>query len=353
MILKENMALKKIIILTGIAFGIYLVFRFLLPLVLPFVVAGIVSVIYYPLLRKIYTNNRFLIGKRKKWFLVFSVVFLYLLLFLIIGSLCCYLLGQGQSIILNFPFYQAKVMCLIKDCCCQMDIFFHVEKGVCFTYVEGMMDNMWSESATGMLPRFTSVSVKAAGKIFHVIFCMIVTVMATFFMVQDYDAIRAKMLASEVGRKMCDVVAKCKETLKAYLKAQGVIMLLDGTLCTIAFLLAKQPYAVMLGVLTAIVDALPVLGAGLILIPYALFLLLLGEAGKAAIIFLAYLGCIFVRQLTEPRMIGRKAGIKPLYTIVGMYVGFKLFGVAGFLLGPVGMLIGKEIYTFFLAKIKE
>lgn len=353
MTLKENATLKKIMIMIGIAFGIYLAFRFLLPLVLPFVVAGIVSVIYYPFLRKLYMNNRFLTGKRKKWFLVFSVVFLYLLIFLIIGSLCCYLFGQGQSIIHNLPYYQAELMHLIEECCCRMDIFLRVEKGVCFTYIEGMMDNMWSEPATGMLPKFTSVSVKAAGKIFHIIFCVIVTVMATFFMVQDYDEIRTKMLASEAGRKMCDVVAKCKETLKAYLKAQGVIMLLDGTLCTIAFLLTKQPYAVVLGVLTAIVDALPVLGAGLILIPYALFFLLLGQVGKAAIIFLAYLGCIFVRQMTEPRIVGKKAGMKPLYTIIGMYAGFKLFGVLGFLLGPVGIMIGTEIYAFFLAKIKE
>lgn len=353
MTLKEIPMLKKILMAIGIALSIYLAFRFLLPLVFPFVVAGIVSVIYYPFLRKLYINNRFLIGRRKKWFLVFAVLLLYLLIFLIIGSLCCYLFGQMQRIILNFPFYQEKIMRLIEECCCRMDIFLHVEQGVSFTYIEGVLNGMWSEDASGMLPKFTTVSMKAAGRIFHFVFCMIITVMATFFMVQEYDGIREKMLKTETGRKMCEVITKCKATLKAYVKAQGVIMLLDGTLCTLAFLLIKQPYAVVLGVLTAIVDALPILGAGLILITYAIVLLFLGQMGKAAIIFLSYLGCIFIRQMTEPRMIGGKAGMKPLYTIIGMYAGFKLFGVLGFLLGPVGMLIGKEIYTFFLAKIGE
>ncbi len=163
-------------------------------------------------------------------------------------------------------------------------------------------------------------------------------------MIQEYDEIRAFLLASEIGKNVCRMVQKCKETLKAYVKAQGFIMLLDGIVCTLAFWLIEQPYFLILGPVVAVVDALPVFGAGLILLPYTLFLLLGKKPVAALVLVLAYVACVLIRQVTEPRMIGNKVGIKPLYTIASMYIGFKLFGVFGFLLGPVGLLIVKEAY---------
>lgn len=342
-----NKKMKNIIVVIILAIGIYLVFRYILPLGVPFIIAGVVSVLYYPFLRKLGKHIGLWNGKGKKWFLVFAVILLYFLLFLLVGLLGGYLLGQGQSILLNFPFYQAKIVYLIKSCCCEVDELLHVTDGVSFSYMESLVNNVKSESLSGMLPRFTSYSVQMAGKAFQVLFCLIITVIATFFMIQDYDGIRSKMLESEMGRSVCRVIGKCKDTLKAYVKAQGFIMLLDGVLCTGAFLLVKQPYALVLGPLAAVVDALPVFGVGLILLPAVVIFLVKKEFFSAVVMLLAYLGCLLIRQLTEPRMIGGEVGIKPLYTIISMYAGFKLFGVYGFLLGPVGMLVGKEIYGIY------
>lgn len=344
---------KKIIVLASLAVGIYLVFRYLLPLVLPLIIAAIVSILYYPFLRKICKKTGMWTGKKKKWILVFAVVLFYVVIFLLIGLLGGYLLGQGQSIILNFPFYEAKLVYLLKCCCCQVDGILHVEDGASFAYMEGLIANLRSDSMSQVLPKVTSYSVQMLEKIFGILFSVIITVIATFFMIQDYDGIREKMLQSEIGRNICRMITKCKDTLKAYVKAQGLIMVFDGTLCTLAFLMIGQPYFLVLGPLTAIVDALPVLGAGLILLPYAVILLLTKKIGKACILLVAYVGCLLIRQITEPKMVGGQIGLRPLYTIASMYIGFQLFGVYGFLLGPVGVLIGKELYTFFLAKQNE
>ena len=50
-----------------------------------------------------------------------------------------------------------------------------------------------------------------------------------------------------------------------------------------------------------------------------------------------------IRQITEPKMIGKQIGLRPIYTIMSMYIGFRLFGVAGFLLGPIGVLIVRQV----------
>lgn len=351
---------KRVLLLCGLVLTIYLCFRFLLPLVLPFVFAAVVSVLYYPPLRKVYHciftgeteredgayeeggENHF--GCEKKWFLVLAVGLFYtVVLFLVIfflGFFC----KQGRGIMLNFPFYQAKCMSVLWECCCQIDGMLHIKEGECYTYIITLINTGLSDSANSILPKVTGYSMQLAGQMFSILFGIIITVIATFFMIQEYDGIRASLLRSEMGRNVCRMVQKCKETLKAYVKAQGLILLLDGGVCTFAFWLARQPYFFVFGILVAVVDALPVLGAGLLLLPYTLFLLLKGEIWHAVILLLAYFACLLIRQLIEPKIIGKKTGIKPLYTIAGMYIGFRLFGIFGFLLGPVGMLIVKEVY---------
>lgn len=341
---------KKVLVCIALALGIYLAFRFLLPLVLPFVVAGIVSVLYYPFLRRNFKHLESWNGRKKKCILVFSVTILYLVILLLVFFVGSYLVSQGQSFLLNFPFYQAKAIYLVKSCCCQVDALLHMQDGVSFAYIEDMAGTIWMDPIGGMLPKVTSYSVQMARRLFRLIFEILITVIATFFMIQDYEQIREKMLQTEVGRNVCGVIGKCKETLKTYIQAQGFIMVLDGILCTLAFWVIGQPYFVVLGPLVALVDALPVLGAGLILIPYVIVLLLMQQFGKAGILFLAYLGCLLIRQITEPKMIGSKIGMRPLHTILSMYVGFRLFGIPGFLLGPVGILIGKELYKAYCAR---
>ncbi|MBQ4058546.1 MAG: AI-2E family transporter [Lachnospiraceae bacterium] len=336
--------MKKLILVILIFIGIYLSFRFLLPLLLPFVIAGIVSVIYYPFLRRIYKNSDIWVSKNKKWILVLSVVLLYVVLLLSVGAICYYLMGQCQSIWLNFPFYQARVLGVVRDCCEYTDSFLRLDNGESYAYVENMIDSVEISSLTGIIPKVTSYSMQAAGMILGVVFEVVITVMATFFMIQDYEQIRSKMLETEWGKGVCRMIAKCKSTLKTYLQAQGLIMLLDGAWCTLVFFLVKQPYFLVLGPLVGLIDALPVLGAGAILIPCAIYWMIVGEIGKAFAILIAYVGCIVIRQTTEPKMIGNEMGIRPLFTLVSMYVGFQLFGVIGFLLGPVGVLIGQEIY---------
>lgn len=358
--IEAGRAWKKILLLAGVVFAVYLVFRFLLPIVLPFVLSAIVSVLYYPVLRKLYNKlfrelpqepDTFCTEKTdlkrmrsKRWFFIFFVGLFYAVVLFLAVLLLGYFCRQGKSIVLNIPFYQAKCMAFVQNCCCQLDAVFHIKDGASYTYIMTLVGDNWSDSVNVILPKVTGYSVQFIEQAFSVLFGIMVTIIATFFMIQEYDGIREFLLRSEIGRNVCRMVHKCKETLKAYVKAQGFIMLMDGIVCTFAFWLIKQPYFLVAGFVVAVVDALPVFGAGLILIPYA-FVLMLGKKYAAGLmLLLAYMACVLIRQVTEPKMIGNEVGIKPLYTIASMYVGFRLFGVYGFLLGPVGLLIVKEVY---------
>ncbi len=94
-------------------------------------------------------------------------------------------------------------------------------------------------------------------------------------------------------------------------------------------------YAFLLSWLIAIVDFLPLLGTGVILIPWGVISLLLGEYRLGVGLLILYGICTLLRQLMEPRFIGRGLGLHPLASLIAMYAGLRFFGVAGMLLLPL------------------
>ena len=100
-----------------------------------------------------------------------------------------------------------------------------------------------------------------------------------------------------------------------------------------------------LGILIGIVDFLPILGAGTILIPWTLILLLQGSYGMAVGVAVIYLLCFGSRQYLEPRLMGRGNGIRPFYMLICIYLGLRLFGIWGVFLGPLGVSLIRGIYA--------
>ena len=128
------------------------------------------------------------------------------------------------------------------------------------------------------------------------------------------------------------------------MKAQGIIILVVMVLCTAGLWALGNPYFLLLGIVIGLMDALPFIGTGTVLLPMAVFLLFRGNirlaVGYAGLFLLTYI----VREFLEPRMLGAKLGIYPFVMVVVVYAGLYLYGTAGVILGPVTLLTVKEIY---------
>lgn len=120
-------------------------------------------------------------------------------------------------------------------------------------------------------------------------------------------------------------------------------MLLVGVICTVGFLFVKREYALLLGIGVAILDAFPVLGSGLVLVPWAVICLIRGNYLQVAVLVIMYLLCVLVREGLEPKLLGNGIGISPLYTLMAVYVGVELFGILGVILGPFGLVIIRAV----------
>lgn len=135
--------------------------------------------------------------------------------------------------------------------------------------------------------------------------------------------------------KILPVARRVKTALGGWLKAQLKLAgLCFGVVCG-GFLLLGIPYAPIWAVLTALMDAIPVLGTGTVLLPWSLVCLLQGQQVRALGLAAVYVVALISRSALEPRLVGKQLGLDPLVTLAALYVGYRLLGLLGMLLSPL------------------
>lgn len=118
-------------------------------------------------------------------------------------------------------------------------------------------------------------------------------------------------------------------------KSQLIVSLVTAILLAIAFAIFGIPYGFSLGLVIGLADSLPVIGAGVFLIPWSLISFLFGNTARGVFLACSYLGVALVRQVLEPRIVGKNLGLYPLLTMAAMYAGYRAIGFFGLLLGPL------------------
>jgi predicted PurR-regulated permease PerM len=123
-----------------------------------------------------------------------------------------------------------------------------------------------------------------------------------------------------------------------------IIILIIIALCMAGLWILGNPYFLVLGIVIGLLDALPFIGTGTVLVPIAVYLLFQSELKRAAGYLFLFLLTYFAREFLEPRLIGEKLGIYPIVMVIVVYAGLYLYGVTGVVLGPVSLLLILEIW---------
>ncbi len=181
----------------------------------------------------------------------------------------------------------------------------------------------------------------------RMVITLIVTVMASLYLSMDYENIRNRLLSllpSSAQKKVTAMRPRLGRAIRSYLRAYLLLFLLTFCEVLVGLLLLKQRYAFLLALLIALVDILPVLGAGAILIPWAVVLLLLRRYSVGFGLLILYGVITIVRQIAEPHALGSHLGLHPLVSLLSMFTGFQLFGIPGMLLGPGAAMLVREYF---------
>ena len=153
-----------------------------------------------------------------------------------------------------------------------------------------------------------------------------------------------KMLGKKLTERLRVTKNECKYFLGGYIKAQFILMCINFVIMFIEFSVTDTEYAVLIALSTAFLDALPVFGSGIVLWPLAALSFISGSVKTGVVMIVAY-GSVFVaRHLLEPKLVSSKMGINPIITLMSMYIGYRIWGVGGIIIGIILMLIFISMY---------
>ena len=178
----------------------------------------------------------------------------------------------------------------------------------------------------------------------------IITLVASCFLTADYDKVTAFVYA-QLSESKQQAIQRAKHLLKnsfvKILRAYALIILVTFVEMSIGLTVLsllgifKSKYIIIIAAVTAVVDILPVLGTGTIVFPWAAYSLITGDIAMAIGLIVIYAVISVIRQIIEPKLVAGQLGLSPFVTIIGMFIGLKLFGFIGMLIMPILIIMLK------------
>ena len=337
--------LLDVVRILGITLAVYLVMRYLLPLVIPFLIAFFIAKQLYPLVEKFRKRLKL---KRGIAIAVILLLFLAVLLWLL------WLLGRNLVLQLrqlseDMPTYQDQVIILWGGFCSRVEVLVGMKAGTLDGKVMETIPKLWDNVKGTLLPSLIGSSVSWIKGLIVLGAVLIVVGISTLLFVKEYDALKLGLEKSVLGRSVLAVFRRVYQAGGGYLKAQVLIMLVVSGVCIIGLFCTGNPYALLAGIGIGLCDALPFLGTGTIFIPWAVIEIINGRYVMAAVYAVIYTIANLTRELLEPKLVGDKLGMPPLAVIVSVYIGLGIFGLWGFALGPLSYILIREIRRELLA----
>ena len=208
------------------------------------------------------------------------------------------------------------------------------------------LDSLVEEGAgrlvTHITARFPDAAMAVAGWVPEAFIFITVTLLACYYFSADDGRIGkacgaavTRMTPASLRDRLPQMGRRLRRLGRQYLRACLFLGLLTFTQSFIGLALLRVPYAFILALLIAVVDFLPLLGTGVVLIPWAAVSLLLGEVRLGIGLLILYAVTSVIRQILEPKLIGEGLGLHPLLSLAAMYGGLRLFGVWGMILAPL------------------
>ena len=194
-------------------------------------------------------------------------------------------------------------------------------------------------SITGALP---TAAAAILAKIPEFFLFLIVTVISTFYFSTDRVFLSDSLtpiLPDGWVKNLPTLKNKISDALRGYVKAYLLIMLMTFCEIFLGLSVLGVNYAFILSMIIAVVDILPILGAGTVIVPWAIFSLLTSNYKLGIGLLIIYAVISIIRQIAEPKIVGTSLGLHPLATLASIYISVKFIGISGIIIGPIVALL--------------
>lgn len=338
---------KRILYVIMILIGLFLSFKLAI-FYMPFLIAFIISLIIEPAIR--FLMKKIKITRKTSSIIIFIVVSAIILGAVTWGLIS--LFSEASNLLQSLNIYIEKAHNLFQG----FTDRFSFEKihlpdeitTILQNSTGGLLNtisNWIRNSLTGLLNVITSIPT-------IVIYCVI-TIMALYLICVDkvyiLDQIEhhfPKKWVLRLGRHIRELI----KTLGGYLKAEATLILVSFLISLIGlyvlkFLEFKIEFPLLMAIFIGFVDALPILGSGTVMIPWSIISALNGDFKLGISILILLLIMSMVKQFLEPRLVSKHIGTHPIFTLIAMYTGFKFIGILGMLVGPIILIVIKNVFA--------
>ena len=327
----------------GVALAVWL-FPKIVRFFLPFVIAFIISMIANPVVR--FLEKRIKIVRKHG-----SAITIIVALAIVVGLLyllLSVLVRESINLLKDLPMLAEQMFELGEKLSVRLSGLYELLPKDMQTTATALEKSM-EELLTDFLGNVKLPSLSTAGNyvknIADIILFSIIALLASYFFTADRDKILAilkNIVPESIQGYYKLIMENIKTAFGGYFKAQFKIMLILTLILFVGLELMQVHYSFFVALLIAFLDLLPVFGTGTILWPWIVIDLITGEYKSAIFLGVLYLICQVVKQLLQPKMVGDSIGISPLATLFFMFVGYRMGGVLGMIVGiPIGMAILK------------
>ncbi len=216
------------------------------------------------------------------------------------------------------------------------------------------LDGLLTTALSSIASAVTSVGAALPGALLFIL----ITVIALIYFALDLEKINEctlKYLPENIRKTILRLGANMLYLTKKYIRSYVILMLITYGVVLAGFLLIGISHAPLIALIVALLDVLPVIGVGTVILPWCIFELAMGRHAVGIGLAVLFVVNTVLRQLLEPKIVGKSLDMHPVITLIILYVGYSLFGIAGVILTPVvalllAALFGKDDHTADISK---
>ena len=314
----------------------YLVIRYLVPISVPFFLGIPIAYLVVRLSRLLHCQHKLL------------RISLILVIYGLIGLLITLLVTKCVSGVTGFvrwlpQFYELKLMPLAQLAYGWFTATVEELDPTMLSALQVVLDSVTS-SLKNLVSNLSGVALGLVSGIAtgipSLILSLLAMIFSTVFVANDYEGIKGyaqRNLPQSVKKILSNIWIYLTKTLFVVIRSYVIIMLLTFTELSILFSVFGIEHAVLKAAVIAVLDIMPVLGTGGIMIPWAVISLVLGYTKLGVELWFIYIVVTIVRNYLEPKIVGAQLGLHPIITLVSMFIGMKLFGFVGVFGAPVAI----------------
>ena len=339
--------LKNILYVVLILLGLYIALELSI-FYMPFLIAFIISLMIEPAIKKIMKKTH--LTRRTSSIIIFVLVSV-----IIIGGLAWLLItlfSESSSLLQSLNDYFDKLYVQFQNLINYFDFDnIHLSDEILEVIQNSTGDFL--TTASDWLRNILNNLINFVTSIPSIAICIGITVIALYFICVDkiyiLDQIEHHLPRLWV-KKISVHLKELIQTLGGYLKAEATLILVSFIISLIGLYILQIvgfniQYPLLMALFIGFVDALPILGSGTVMIPWAIICALNGDISLGIAIIVLLIIMSVVRQVLEPKLVSKNIGVHPIFTLIAMYTGFKVIGIIGLLVGPIVLIIVKNIFS--------